>query len=229
MAGPVIKRGDPFGVKNLPAPIKALIELMAPPDDPMGGLTPSPVAPLVARGGPKMIPHLRKWGEALIQRAKQEGNMPLNTALPADIVESLEFAQRRYPRIFGHLSSIETLPESARPLGRTVHPSAKHSRLQIRPNPGTPYFEQRAIEKNPELFSGPATVGHELLHVADNITMPAMPEAYNASISLRPYGYRGSSFEYRAKNAGESFYHKFHKAKRNQRAIANFRKTFLEP
>lgn len=224
MAGPVIKRGDPFGVQKLPAPVRALIELIAPSDDPLGGLTPGPVAPLVARGGPKAIPRLKKWGETLTQAAKRNG-------FSSEVTEALDFAQQRYPRLFGHLSSIGRIGEDARPttLMRTLHHEPKRTSLQINPNPQSHKPNRLPMLLHPELFSEPASVGHELLHTADNVTMPDMAKAYNASLALRPFGYNGSSFEYRAKNAAESFYNKFQKHKRTQRNAERFRSKFLEP
>ena len=105
MPGPMIKKGDPFKVQSLPSPIKGLLELIAPQDDPMGGMSPNPmVNPLISIY--KNAAARTAGTKGFLESAKNLGIEGLTRA-------SEEFASR-YPRVAAHMRmGMENAPHDA--------------------------------------------------------------------------------------------------------------------
>jgi hypothetical protein len=209
-----------------------------------------PASPLVAGVAPSMIPALRAKGKALLDKVLKEGleqrsmgmrtikdldrkwdfdrkGLPIpddvyypNDPVPEELAKALTYAQRKYPRIFGHLddiSQVDALNQSKTggrvmgqitPVNEWVPPAER-----VNPDAFEEAFKNTKFSKlglNPKLMevveSEPAsTVGHELLHAADNIVNPNWANSgYQKSMEL-PGGYSGSAFEARANVQGERF------------------------
>ena len=226
MPGPVVAKSDAF--KTGISTIDKLMDYLT--DDPFGGLSP---APMISIGSPA---RRREMGKFVIDRLKEKGFSETGNPVPSELMQVLEFAQQKYPRLFGHIGRVKEVPKElqvASPEGKFTikHGQVEHwngpgryMELNINPVP----YENRigdAAEKygikfgpdatDPTLRSFPATLGHEMLHIADQLAYPDMMRKYNFSNTL-PGVYRGNSFEYRAKNAGESFMKKFEDWKKAQ-------------
>lgn len=220
MPGPAIKFTPPDAANlasHLPEPLRkaggmalqGLMDVFG-ADDPMSGVYPTP---LVAHGGPSNIPALKAAGKAMVEKIRAHGleqrsfgirpnttvvsKIPApNTPVPEPLMQALEFAQQKYPRLFGHitdLADVDALTKIVN-LGSNVRGSVRSAAG------ATPKLSKMAL--SPELAT-PRTVGHELLHVADRITRPDFDKAYGYSMGL-PGGYGSSAYEIRANNAGDS-------------------------
>jgi hypothetical protein len=141
-----------------------------------------------------------------------------NLPVPREMVESLEYAQKRYPRVFGHLANItdvdsyNQLRSGNRVLGSSapVVPSFVPDDLKaLNPN-----FEKLStLQLSPHVLGRQAdpalqtakTTGHELLHAADRLVDPKnMDSKYKFSESL-PGGYNANNYEIRANLQGDKF------------------------
>ena len=225
MPGPVVAKSDAF--KTGISTIDKLMDYLT--DDPFGGLSP---APMISIGSPA---GRRAMGKFLIERLKEKGFSETGNPVPSELMEVLEFAQQKYPRLFGHIGRVKEVPKELQvssPEGRfnvkhgqVDHFPGKSRYMELQLNP-VPYKNRLGdVEKygvkfgpdafDPTLHSFPANLGHELLHVADKLAYPDMMEKYRFSNTL-PGGYKANAFEFRAKNAGESFMKKFEDWKKAQ-------------
>lgn len=215
-------REDPF---STPDWIQSILETVQDPSNWGFGGGGGAAMHAVAAGGPANIPKLKASGLALLEKVKAEGLLPKGmggegSVLNEQALKALEYAQKRYPRLFGHLTSISDIDlgtkmrnagkevlggstgvgnlDAAR-AGRDIAHAPKLSSLELNPTGATPH-----------------TIGHELLHTADRLTMgKEFDKAYEASQKLPPVftedgryitPYRGSSQEVRARNAGDSMW-----------------------
>src|SRR3990167_7549927 len=106
MPGPIVKKGDPFKIGSLPGPLRGLVELFAPQDDPMGGMSPNPmVSPLISIY--KNAAARKAGTKGFLESAKNMGIEGFTRA-------SEEFASR-YPRVAAHMrmGTEAAPPESA--------------------------------------------------------------------------------------------------------------------
>lgn len=166
---------------------------------------------------PKMA---RTLGSALIDKLKATRRLevptPLNlkTMQSADasvpisdeFMEALEFAQKRWPRLFGHLDDIQYLPlkyadeDGYVRAGVTAGMRRKWDEKGLPTNTSSKMFiaPERASNKD-EAFN---TVGHELLHVADNLRKGHEGVVTSVMVGGLPSGYSGGSHEVRARLQG---------------------------
>ena len=120
------------------------------------------------------------------------------TKAPPELIEALEFAQKRWPRLFGQLTGITNVdPRSPGRLGEFEPQWTRTGRLGIEPYPA----EKLAKYPYRGLGSFPSTIGHELLHAADNLTIPEFYDRYVFSAGL-PGKYLHNSYEIRANRQG---------------------------
>ena len=211
-------------IERLPAPLKGLVRAFFPAND-----VSIPISPMVAGVKPNMIPLLKQHGEKMLRKLQLEGlrdpskgatsiygdilglrpdsgpspNIPVSPQL----MQVLEFAQKRYPRVFGHINEIEAVPKNRRTftLGSTL-PSTE---------PGSKMTKSLRVNPNKEKQSMmPNMIGHELLHVGDTITEtgPTFINKYKHSLSL-PGGYEASAREKRANLMGDIFAEHFRTGK----------------
>lgn len=136
--------------------------------------------------------------------------------VPPDLANALIHAQRKYPRIFGHIRDIADVDSMTKlnSFPGEVLGSQSFEHKFVPPDGLAPTgFSNMGF--NPETIAkfdkgAASTVGHELLHHADNIVNPKRAvEGYEASMRL-PSGdwgsaYKGSAFEARANVQGERF------------------------
>lgn len=146
--------------------------------------------------------------------------------MPEVLAKALRFAQSKYPRLMGHIGGYGMDPIDPRAIAsqsnigkgysQIVVPSAK--RIEDIGNylkgaglkGGIREFTQLPIEE--DIY--PSSLGHELLHAADELTMSkgrrlgGFGLGYDVAGS-RPEGYRGNPFEARAQLQGLSFLDKF--------------------
>lgn len=192
----------------------------------LGALGGMGLSGLKALGAVAIIPPklAKEQGKALLERIRQNGlqriiggkqamyrvpginSTPIpNAEVTPEVMKALEFAQQRWPRLFGHLDNITdvdgvtqlrhggTVSGSSRPsryrAGKDGNPIAATSVLGI-----SPFHHETADEVG-------ATIGHELTHVADNLTNSDMYEAYDFANKL-PGGYFANSQEMRARLQG---------------------------
>lgn len=168
---------------------------------------PMPGMPMVAMGGPSAIPYLKAHGARLIEKLKQGARLRVpNTEEEMDIVnpaviEALEFAQKRWPRVFGHIQEIISLPSDRIP-AKTVGGKATVTRGAQQAIGVVDPSKVSRLQLNP-VYADVDTVGHELHHVADNLVNPKkFREAYDFANTL-PGGYAANSHEVRARNMGD--------------------------
>lgn len=228
-----------IGPRPEPSRSRKILEMLTGyPSDPMREVDASDLLlQAIALGGGRALPILKARGAALIKKIQEHGlpeqKHPEGLLAPffsreterkianteKTIVDALTFAQQKYPRIFGHIEDITSDPlalgsnEYGRVSNRLPLPALKEG-IVLKINPRTIALRQM-LGDDPSLYSGPATVGHELLHVADTLAYPDFLRAARFSKTL-PHGYWGSQFEYRARNAGESFLKKFEEWKARQ-------------
>lgn len=146
-------------------------------------------------------------GLALINKLKRNG-LPViaNNAItgtrevPPHIMNALEMAQKRWPRLFGHLNDITDVDAAVSVPGRTTFGRT----VPVLENPKNQVISE--LQLSADALSKPAaaynTVGHELLHVKDNLTKGREGlELYRDSKKL-PGGYDVSAQEIRARLQG---------------------------
>ena len=223
MPGPVVAKSDAF--KTGISTIDKLMDYLT--DDPFGGLIP---APMISIGKPA---GRREMGKFIIDRLKEKGFSETGNPVPSELMEVLEFAQQKYPRLFGHIGRVKEVPKElqvASPEGlyNIRHGQVDHyegpsryMELQLNPVPlkdragaHADKFKGLGLEDK-SLHGYAANLGHEMLHAADKLAYPDMLRKY-AFFNTLPGGYKANSFEFRAKNAGESFMKKFEDWKKAQ-------------
>lgn len=129
----------------------------------------------------------------------------LNKPLPDKLVEALELAQKRWPRLFGQLDNVEYLaPHLAAQPG--VMGAAVPSREFYRPSPtgGELVGRTSKLQLEPSRIKPGEeanTVGHELLHVKDFLVKPEIGEIQRIQNEL-PGGYLARANEIRARLQG---------------------------
>jgi hypothetical protein len=171
----------------------------------------------IAVGGGTALPALKAHGADLIEQLlqaktleKESLGIPLRgnkfnppgydptVPLPDTMQQALVYAQKRWPRLFGHVTkitdvdAIHQLGSGQNTLGltRETQPGSLTGPLQLSPSV---HARNNADPAN--------TVGHELLHVADRLAIPNMQEKYQQSNALFG-GYDANSYEVRARNQG---------------------------
>jgi hypothetical protein len=149
-----------------------------------------------------------------------------NRPIPPEMMEALEFAQKKYPRIFGHLTTVadvdayNQLMTGQRTLGSSgpVVPSLVPESLKAL-NPDIEKLS--SLHLSPSVIKRQAdpayqvanTTGHELLHTADRIVDPKnFTDKYKFSQEL-PGGYDANNFEIRANLQGDKFANDLQKTK----------------
>ena len=130
----------PAGIETVSGPVDPDVSMMG------------PAAPLVALGGGKAIPAIRAHGATLLQRAREKN-------YPNEFIRILEAAQKKYPRLFGHMDDIRYEDAGWNLAGTAGEASTpKTSVVRIAP------------ERSPEQMV--KTVGHELAHVQQRLQHP---------------------------------------------------------
>lgn len=146
------------------------------------------------------------------------------------IMQALEFGQRKYKRLVGHVFDIEDVDKAVQDAAGKRGQAVLGASVGASPGQAAPgldtnkisflEFDPEAIRRKAlETFTDPAeTVGHELLHTADRITMgdsvptikgnPSQRELYEFANTL-PGGYDVNSQEIRAREQGKKFLKKF--------------------
>ena len=203
---PVLKNPKHFpGVDKLPDYAQQVLEFFYPPDQ----VIPST---LLAGVPPGEIAGLRAGGKAMLEKLKASGVLPSyehggkGVPLPPELMNVLEFAQKRYPRLFGHVLNISDVPEV---MGDKGSGDVLVKGLQQRLG-GTKFssLSVNPLHRYPSQRNFANTVGHELLHTADQIADPNFAEKYRFANTL-PGGYGANSAEIRARNQGARFAEKF--------------------
>ena len=175
MAGPAIKKGDPFKIAKLPKPLQALANMFFPPDDPLGGLSPTPLISIYkdALGVPSKL---------LRQRGTQEF---LKSARDTDIngiPDAAELLAEKYPRVSAHMR-LEKDPSYALPMMARV--KGHHGKVTA---PQTVFLS----EDQPFPLH---VLGHEATHVVQNLGNPRSLELYNKANQAKHIGYMRNPLE----------------------------------
>lgn len=184
-------------------------------DDPVSSIAPTP---LLAGVKPEGIRILKKLGLKRLEEVKKFG-LPFGKAntdasLNPSTMEALEYAQKRYPRLFGHIYSVTDID----PRTADIFGGSHMVRGASTQSPLNPKFSR--LELNPKL-SNPTTIGHELLHSADMIATPKeMGQRYQFFNDL-PGGYNANSMEIRARNMGDILVEKLARDKAAGKPISN--------
>lgn len=145
-----------------------------------------------------------------------------NGVFPEHIQDALEFAQERWPRLFGHTTMITPAPENATFFGRSkaADPVSRNELRLDAAHAGLPMPDKWAqsenlpegfklssleINKNiPDRYQAAQTVGHELLHNADRLTKPDWDNFYTFQRRQLPGdGYYDNASEIRARLQGK--------------------------
>lgn len=187
MPGSVIKKGDPFGTEKLPAPLRGLVDFIAPQDDPFGGLAVAPISPSI----------LKQAGIKTLERVR---TLPSLSGLGHEAVSALTMLQQRYPRLFGTVKDIGVDPLDDVPIGMIrlgrQFPIGPYSKIELAPNMS---FDQ-ALN----------TGAHELAHAAQSVRKPYSSEygMWNKAV-----GYKHNPLEKTANIAGENAVNRVRNAK----------------
>lgn len=153
----------------------------------------SVIIPKIARLlGAAKISELKEAGRLKIPGVAADASVPLSQ----DYIDALEFAQKRWPRIFGHIDDIRYVNPIINP--DTVRGVAAGSRIG---KTGYTSNMEIAPDRSPTRGDAFNTVGHELMHVADNIRGPRYTDIRRTALDL-PHGYTGASHEVRARIQG---------------------------
>lgn len=137
----------PAGIETVSGPVDPDVSMMG------------PAAPLVALGGGKAIPAIRAHGATLLQRAREKN-------YPNEFIRILEAAQKKYPRLFGHMDDIRYEDIPARP---------DHGLIRISGDAGeasTPKTSVVRVAPGNPPENMVSTVGHELAHVQQRLQHP---------------------------------------------------------
>ena len=194
---PAKRKTAPFpGVDKLPGVVRAAVETVFPPDD----LGISPV-PMIAVGGPGNIPALKAAGKSGIERLRRSG-------MNKDLFEVLEFAQQKYPRLFGHIQGVNQ--DAPTPLVDKIMDFL--GLPPVRSGFQTSSFPKgtSVLHLNPTMTGREAVkaVGHELTHVAQQARFPKhFGKSYDSLLDT--FGYRNNPFERTATATEKSFAKKF--------------------
>ena len=225
---------DPAAERIAKKALRGLTSFIAGSDPQEQVMSAAMPAPLVAAVKPHLIPALRKAGEKVVESVRTKGLAPRilgmhpkvpydiygdvlklkevpapYTPAPQELINTLEFAQKRYPRLFGHvtdIADIDSLTKAQNPWGVVAggqQGTGKFSALSF--NPGVPDVSR--------------SVGHELLHAADQIVDPNAGKKY-AFFNTLPGGYAANSMEVRARNMGDKLVERM--------AIDKLRKTAVK-
>ena len=130
--------------------------------------------------------------------------MAKERSLPQGVMDALEYASKKYPRILAHVQDVASSPKLG--FGTYGDSLAKGPVTDIRINPRTskilgPLTGKSADDTMTETF------GHELTHAAQNIwNKKDFGPMYKAS--EKGWGYRDNIFESGARNAGHNFLNK---------------------
>lgn len=129
------------------------------------------------------------------------------------LMQALEHAQRKYPRLFGHIGGIENVDrgvqdqlKSGSMLGASV-PAIGQGKLADKVS----YLEFDPEQMLLKGIDPTETVGHELLHNADRLTMGRKMDELYRFVNTLPGGYNANSFEMRANIQGKQFADKLEK------------------
>jgi hypothetical protein len=161
-----------------------------------------------ALGAVSMIPP----GMAKLRGAETIAHLKDNKVFPEHVIEALEMAQKRWPRLFGHTSEILPMTAGAKPgpgplpVG-TSNPSVVDTETLRELYPGMKkdtglisYMKLNA-DKIKDKNTAAQVIGHEMLHGADAIVDPESIDKYLFANDL-PGGYHANSQEIRARLQG---------------------------
>lgn len=182
---PLIGKPQPL---NLPAPLQILSNMV------FGGPEDLPTPPIAG-----MMTRMPK--EAGLKVLERVRTLPTLSGFSQDAVSALTMLQSKYPRLFSHITNVETAPTKAamgNAVGTTEQAAKGLSKMQLLE--GLSGDEARK------------TIGHEAAHVAQRVRNPTefMKQYRNAEQAL---GYKGNPFEQRAEQAGENFAKRIAKGK----------------
>jgi hypothetical protein len=143
-----------------------------------------------------------------------------NTPLNDDQIEVLRIAQQRWPRLFGHvreMTEVDALSQLKTMFGTLGTSGPKNAKLLtpaeqagiIKPDSlsriGFDPSVMSRVGKDQAIDEFAKTVGHELLHSKDRLTMgnPKMIQGYQHAEGV--VGYKNNPYEVRARNMGDRF------------------------
>lgn len=161
-------------------------------------------SPLVAAVPPEEIHMLKGIGKTLVERIKNEGLG--GKPAPKNLVEALEFVQGRYPRLFGHVMELgahdpQDIFDKAQGVRYGMGPQGKFSAIDVSVPRHEGLLGKIGLKAAPEEYAN--TLGHELLHAADGLTIPNMTDRYFEAEKVAG-DYKNNPYEIRARAQGES-------------------------
>lgn len=168
MPGPVIKPKSFPGVSSLPAPIQGLVNAIFSPEDPLGGLSPTPLVSLYRN------PEVRKrFTEYFLENAKR--------LYPEHLVPQIERLTQRYPRVAAHIKL-----RSGTPLTLTQGEQGVTNWGHVIPNEPMGFEGGRfgvTLSKSAAQQAGsPDVLAHEMTHVAQRLGNKQAPELYELAM-----------------------------------------------
>lgn len=182
-------------------------------DDPMSGAYPAAFG--ITRF--KNFDTLRERGLENVRRFKDQmdegvGLGPLAkltkkifgpSASDNELVTAVSLAQERWPRLFGHLNSVDVDPNIMKLFNKNQLNMGGY--FPRRDRTGNLQLNRSVIKQARGYGEDPATtVGHELLHAADSLAIPDASASYAFSNKL-PGGYNTNQMEVRARNMGDRY------------------------
>ena len=139
-----------------------------------------------------------------------------NIPVPGELAQALTYAQQKYPRIFGHLTDITSVEDLVKLKGKTL--GAMWPNTTFDPDIDTRFLGQKfvpqktaTLQLDPEVIAKSKkwnegnAVGHEMLHLADNIVDPKKLKEGNLRSMELPGGYDANAYERRADVQGYRF------------------------
>jgi hypothetical protein len=148
----------------------------------------SPIPGMEAIAGPGGPAAAKDWGLKLIGRLR---TLPSFQGISPELLSALTLARSKYPRLFGHVSSVKVHPLKDRAIGRQSG-SGPYSNLE---------FDPALID-----VSDPyETVGHELAHVAQNLRKGSNKFEDQYGYWQDTFGYRRNPLEVSARKSGAKF------------------------
>jgi len=164
--------------------------------EPVMGDMPSGPMGAVAAVSPTMIAGLRARGARTLKTALD------NPAFSNDVKLALSSAQQRWPRVFGHLDDIATVPDDRGFLRRMVD-TVLLKPITLGSHANKTGSKLSSLEVHPKLGPRQAhgVVAHELTHAAQSLIRP---HKFNADYAeqMRKLGYHGNLYELGANKAG---------------------------
>jgi hypothetical protein len=148
------------------------------------------LSPLGAVTGvpPSRLPALKYLGAQMVQDIKRRRALPgrwLPRPIPQQGIDALEFAQRRWPRLFGHLVEIKAIPWRKRlPGGFGVSDHMQDPTLGKFSSMGLDFDEMYKYKVPPA-----GTIAHELTHTAENLAIPDFERVYWREYNKPGVGY----------------------------------------